>query len=671
MCALIFLIGKLPRTPGADDGVRATAETLVDLLVSDLAHDRTRLEQSVPKLLKQLVDSGQIMAVETEYRLQTREGAIWTHDFNRRRTSALNDDQRINTKRSELLRDGVRQALRPVSLQQGVSHQPRKLSFELSSNRPTTSNDEITLWLRDGWSDDEKSVLNDARAAGVNSPLLFGYVPRAHHEELRQAVASEVAAQETLDAHGAATTPEAIEARKAVETHLEVALHRIQELLGHIIGGAKVFLGGGQEANGIELADKVQDSATSALERLFPQFSEADHANWGQVVNRARSGDVGALSQVGYPGDVTKHPVCRRVLELVGAGKKGKDIREQFKDAPYGWPQDAIDGALFVMLVAGNLRASVNGQPVQAQGLPQNQVGVASFYVDVPPLNVQQRLDLKALFQKAGVTTANGKESEAAAVFLLKILALAESAGGDAPRPAAPETPEVRDLQMFSGNAQLLQIHAQKDVLAANLVAWKKSADAIAKRWPAWERLIRFQTFGDGLPEAGACVQSTAAITAGRTLLAEPDSVPELTKQLTTALRTTLGTLQENLAAAFATGHERLVASQVWGRLKDEQRAALTATCHLTPPAKAPIGTDDEILEALCARPLTDRRNLLDAVPQRFSRALDEASQLLEPKAVRVILPSATIKNSAELEQWIADVRKQVEEKLKDGPVIL
>jgi hypothetical protein len=66
------------------------------------------------------------------------------------------------------------------------------------------------------------------------------------------------------------------------------------------------------------------------------------------------------------------------------------------------------------MLVAGNLRATTNGQPVQASTLPQNQVGVASFYVDVPPLNVQQRLDLKALFQKVGITTQNGKESEAA-----------------------------------------------------------------------------------------------------------------------------------------------------------------------------------------------------------------------------------------------------------------
>src|SRR4029077_7077778 len=122
--------------------------------------------------------------------------------------------------------------------------------------------------------------------------------------------------------------------------------------------------------------------------------------------------------------------------------------------APFGWPQDAVDGALFVMLVAGNLRATANGQPVQAQTLPQNQVGVASFYVDVPPLDVKQRLDLKALFQKIGITPQNGKESEAAVESLKKLLVLAESAGGAAPRPEQPDTEEVRALQMLSGNAQ-------------------------------------------------------------------------------------------------------------------------------------------------------------------------------------------------------------------------
>ena len=671
LCALSFLIGKLPRTPGADDGVRANVETLVDLLVSDLKNDRPRLEKQVPTLLTQLVDAGHLMAVESEYRLQTREGVRWTNDFNRRRTAVLSDDQRINSKRAELLRDGAKQALKPVSLQQGTSKQPRKLAVEPSSSRPASSSAEVTLWVRDGWSDDEESVLNDARAAGVNSPMLFGFLPRLHHEALRQAIASDIAAQETLDAHGPAATPEAIEARKAVETQLEVARHRIPELLGHVIGGAKVFLGGGQEANGIELADKVQDSANSALERLFPQFSGADHANWGQVVARARAGDVGALSQVGYPGDVTKHPVCRRVLVLVGAGKKGKGIREHFKSPPFGWPQDAIDGALFVTLVAGNLRATVNGQPAQAQTLPQNQVGVASFYVDVPPLNVQQRLDLKALFQKVGITTQNGKESEAAGEFLRKLLTLAESAGGDAPRPAPPDTQDVRALQMLSGNAQLLKVHEQKDDLTARLSAWKKNAGAIATRWPVWERLLECHSFATGLPKAEACATSIAAMTDGRTLLADPDPAPELTKQLTTALLLALGRLQDDLAAAFKSGDDKLGASQVWSRLSDEQRAALATTCQLTQPVKEPIGTNDEILAALRTSSLGDRRNLLDAVPQRFSRALDEASRLLEPKAHRVVLPGATIHNGTELDQWLAGARKQVEDKLKDGPVIL
>jgi hypothetical protein len=670
LCALIFLIGKLPHTPGADDGVRANAETLVDLLVSDLKNGRPKLEQQVPRLLKQLVDAGHIMAVESEYRLQTREGVVWTHEFNRRRTAILNDDQRINLTRADLLRDGVKQALKPVSLQQGTSRQPRKLAAELSSSRLTSSSDGVALWIREGWSDDEKSVVNDARAAGVNSPLLFGFLPRLRHEELRQAIASQVAAQETLDAHGPAATPEAIEARKAIETRLEVARHRIQELLGQIVGSAKVFLGGGQEANGIELADKVEDSANSALERLFPQFSEADHANWGQVISRARAGDVGALSQVGYSGDVTKHPVCRRVLDFIGAGKKGREVQEQFRSAPFGWPKDAIDGALFLMLLAGNLRATINGQPAQAS-FPQNQVGVASFYVDVPPLNVQQRLDLKALFQKAGFTMQNGKESEAAGQFLQKLVALAESAGGDAPRPERHDTQDVRDLQMLSGNAQLLKIHEQKDDLAVMVADYKKNTDAIAKRWPAWERLLDFREFAKRLPEANAVAESIAAIADGRNLLADPDPVPELTKQLTTALRNALGKLQDEVAKAFKDGDDKLTASQAWDRLSDQQHTTLLTSCQLVAPAKDTIGTGDEIIAALRAANLADRRNLLDAVPQRFSRALDEASRLLEPKAQRVVLPSATIQNAAELEQWLAGVRQQVEEKLKDGPVIL
>jgi len=136
-------------------------------------------------------------------------------------------------------------------------------------------------------------------------------------------------------------------------------------------------------------------------------------------------------------------------------------------------------------------------------------------------------------------------------------------------------------------------------------------------------------------------------------------------------VRITLGKLQGDLAAAFKVGDDKLTASQVWNRLSDEQRTTLATTCQLTPPAKDAIGTDDEILAALRTSNLGDRGNLIDAVPQRFSRALDEASRLLEPKAQRVTLAGTTIHNAVELDQWLSDTRKLVEQKLKDGPVIL
>lgn len=671
LCALIFLIGKLPRDPGADDGVRATTETLADLLIADLAKDGPILREEIPKLLSQLVDAGQVMAVGDDHRLQTREGAKWTHDFNRRRTGVLNDEARINARREELLRGAVGQALHPVSLQHGVSHERRKLMHQLTSTKPPESKEGITLWLRDGWNDDGKAVVNDARAASTNSPMLFGYLPRLYHEELRQAIASEMAANETIHAQGAVTTPESIEARKAVETHLALASQRIQELLGQIVGGSKVFLGGGEEASGVELADKVEQAGLGSLDRLFPKFSDADHSNWGQVVNHARGGDVGALAQIGYRGETSHHPVCRQVFDLVGAGKKGKDIRDYFKSPPFGWPQDAVDGALYTLMVAGNVRVTLNGQPVQTKDLPQNQVGAASFYVDVPPLNVMQRLDLKALFQKAGVATKNGEESSAAVEFLTKLLLLANGAGGEAPRPTGPDTQAVRELQMLSGNAQLLEIHGKKPELEGFINSWKKAGEGIVKRLPAWERLLEFNKFANGLLESKNWTESITAITTSRSLLNEPDPVPPLIQKVAQVLREAITKLQSDVIAAFELGEGRLGKSDVWKRLNADQRNDLTSRLQLTPTVSIPLGTEQEILTALRSTSLSERRNLLDAIPQRFTRALEEAARLLEPKAMRVTLPSATIRDETELDAWLDNAREQIAEKLKDGPVIL
>ncbi len=671
LCALVFLIHQLPRKPGADDGIRATAENLADLLVQDLGKDGPKLRAQVPKLLEELTSRGKLMLVDNEYCLQTREGAVWNHEFNKQRSTILNDEPRLSAAREQVLQEALAVALKPVSLQQGTSRQPRKLTWELSTTRLTQSANDLMLWIRHGWADQESAVLTDARAAGQQSPMIFAFLPRLQHEDLKQALATMSAAQETIEHHGPLRTPESIQAKNAIQTHLEAAKQRVTICRNQILAQAKVFLGGGSEGNGVELVDKVGDAARNALQRLFPQFSEADNANWPQVLNQARAGQVGALDAIGYQGETIRHQVCKRIYDFIGPGKKGRDVRAQFKAAPYGWPQDSIDAALVILTLGGNLRASVNGQPVAAGALNQTQISNATFGVDMPPLTVVQRLDLKALFQKIAISCQNGQESAAAAIFLIKLLELSQSAGGDAPQPAHPDVQFIRELQALSGNAQLFAIHQKKDSISAIINSWTKTKDAIVRRLPRWKRLEQLQILASGVPITVEIETSLSAIRSARSLLAEPDPVPPLVQKLLNELRRALNTIQAELLSTHKREMSRLESSPIWKKLPREKQKQLIQQIGLQTPTAIRVSNEEEIIATLQDASLENRRTLVQALSQRFISAIEQAAQLLVPKAVRVNLPSATVRNSEEFDNWLGDVRKVVSKKLKDGPVIL
>ena len=88
-------------------------------------------------------------------------------------------------------------------------------------------------------------------------------------------------------------------------------------------------------------------AAESALARLFPKFGIADNPAWDKVITKARDGAPDALTFVGYAGDVPANPVCKEVLDRIsGAGTSGTELQRQLSEPEYGWPADAINGAL-------------------------------------------------------------------------------------------------------------------------------------------------------------------------------------------------------------------------------------------------------------------------------------------------------------------------------------
>ena len=671
LCSLIFLIGQLPRQGPADAGVRADAETLGDLLVTDLTVSSTELRKKIPELLAKLVASGAIMQVEDEYRMQTREGSEWNQSFQVARNKLLADPGMFASERSQLLKSHCSEILKKSKLAHGVSKTDRKFELHFGAEPPATGGSTVPVWIRDGWDVEEKTVINDARAAGDLAAIVYGYVPRQFAEELKQAVASYYAATTTIQMKGAPNTPEGIEARKAMDTRQEQAHQKRDGLINDILNETAVYLAGGDLVNGLLLEAKVQDAAKSCLDRLFPQFHQADSPDWHKVIERARKGDGDALAAVGHKGDPDAHPVCKAVLEFVGSGKKGTDVRKNFGNPQYGWPQDAIDAALIVLFNAGLLQARTGGEAIPKGKLDQKNITTAEFRVESIKISTTQLIQIRSLYKAIGITAQVGQESAQVPDFIGRMKALAEDGGGDSPLPKRPDTKHLIEIANRVGNEQLLAIHEQKDQLTREISDWQKRKELIAKRGPQWRDLTALLIYAADLPVAAEVKAEVEAIEEHRRLLDDPDPVPSLVEKLTAALRTALNQAHVRCERLDQEGHETLNGSAAWNMLKSEQRQNLISGHQLDGVPSIAVGSTEEILDTLNTTKLKEWNNLADALPTRFGQAVAAAAKLLEPKAQHVKLAGATIKDEDDMKSWLNTAEDQIRDKLKDGPVIL
>ena len=82
--------------------------------------------------------------------------------------------------------------------------------------------------------------------------------------------------------------------------------------------------------------------------------------------------------------------------------------------------------------------------------------------------------------------------------FLQKMLELADQAGGEAPKPARPDTTFLDEIRLTAGNEQLLALYNRRDELSTSIDNWTDLAERIAKRWPNWIRLKRLIAHATG-----------------------------------------------------------------------------------------------------------------------------------------------------------------------------
>lgn len=669
-CGLVFLINKLASSNN-EIGIRATVDSLADLLVEDLTHGSSALRSKLPSVLDKCE---LLMKVGDEYRIQTEESAAWNDEFLSQRNSLANEAHRVDAERDDRIRKKFGEMVRKLSLTQGTSKVTRDIFPVFDAQLPGDASEKVCVWVRDGWSIDENSVRADARQAGNQSPTVFVFIPKRSADDLRHYLIDFKAASATLDKRGVPNTAEGTEARSAMETTKQTAEGKIRELLQEAFSGARVFQGGGNEILGNDLQDMTLEAATNALQRLYPQFHVADHAGWPKVYEKAQKGAPDALKSVGDDGEPAKNPVCKAILAFIAGGKKGIDIRKNFEGAAYGWPGDAVDGGLQVLLVAGLIRAQDDkGQTIDPKDLERKVIGKTMFKVESATVSAAQRIQIRKVLQKVGLTAKQGEELAHVPQFLVSAQELANRAGGDAPRPARPATTTLEEIRLTAGNEQLLALYNQRDELSTAIDTWTDLAERIDKRVPAWNTLKRLLAQANGLSGAEVLVAQVTHLEQQRQLLEEPDPVTPLVASLTQLLRDELNRLHADYQTRHKNGMARLDADTNWKQLEPEQRNSLLAAqkLTLTDAPKVQVANTDEVLATVDRLSLSSFADRVAAIDSRFDAVLVAAAELMEPKAQFVKLPHRTIKTDEDIEAWLLDAKQTIAQALKKGPVIL
>lgn len=665
ICSMVYLIGQLPHEGIGDTGLRATAPMISDLLVEDLANDGERLRRDVPRLLEELFEEGRLVKLTgDEYLLQTEEGAEWTKDFNQRRAVIQVDTARLAQLRNEWLLRAVDEALSGLKLVHGESKTPRKLRREWGEEEPGLDGGSIPIWFRDGWGVSESKVKESAAAAGVESPVVHVLLPRLDTESERDALATYAAAQDTVNQRPEPQTDEGRQAKQGMQSRVADGERRLQELFENIVAGARVFQGGGNEVSARSLRDAVAIAAESALKRLFPKFGVADNPAWDKVIAKARDGAPDALIAVGYTGDVPANPVCKEVLDRIsGAGTGGAEIQRQLSEPGYGWPADAINGALLALLGNGNIRAERDGLAVSGlKELPPTQLGKATFFKEDEPPSTKERMAVRGVLTEARIPYDAGQEGAAISGLLQHVIDLAGQAGGPPPLPDPPDVSHVEGLRALAGNQQFREVAKQNEQLREDIKLWATASEHRTTREAAWGILERLLNHAAGLDGAVDIRKQRDAIAVDRLLLVDPDPVSPLISSLAAVLRDELTTAISELRAEYTKQVADLEASAEWQQLEASDRSSILKQVGLEDIREPSLSTDEQVLSALDAAPLSTWMERRQALSRKVGEARELAAKKLEPKSVTVRPRSATLKTPGDVDEYVDALRAELME---------
>ncbi|MCK9404665.1 MAG: BREX system P-loop protein BrxC [Chitinophagaceae bacterium] len=662
----VFLLDQITSNI-SDTGLKSNENTIADLLIDNLNVNSDAFRTKVKELIKKLVDEKYLMPITDQYKLQTKIGAEWEQEFTKQYIKLNNSgDDQIQSLRREKLVAHFKDKTRAISVSQGTSRMVREFDLWDKDTIPNTEH-KLNLWIRDGWFENETSVENEIRAAGNNAPLAYAFVKKFRDPELRTEIIKFLATGLAINAMGLPSTPEGEQAKKSMETRQSQAKTVMQELVEKICDETKLYLAGGTIIQSGTLKENIQEALNSIADRQFSEFkSKADYLNWGQALTKALAGNPDALNAINYSGDIEKHPVSAEILRFLGnTSKLGRDIRNHFMKAPYGWSQDAIDTILVVLKNSAWISTPETNLIVA-------RINQASFKKEVHILTARDKMDIRILFQNAGIACPPNQEIfPYSNEYLEKLKALANQVSGDSPRPEPINIDFIKEIENKEGNERLLEILQLKIDLQARFSDWSSKAKLVSKREPLWILLVDLTNHAPDEPELDPLKTEIKAIKDNRLLLQEPDPVQSILNAITEKLVGILNSRKDQFNALYDRKMADLQANDYFKNLTPEQKHSILVKHQILVKPEIKVLDAHALLNQLQKASLYTWDTKIAALPGQFQSALEDAIVLSAPQAKTYNLPRKTITNQADIEAYVAALKTDLENLLHESSSII
>ncbi len=661
-CGVIFLINKINTTENAI-GIKATVDTIADLLLENLEEGSSSIRSRLPQILDKC---RLLLKIDNEYRVQTKESVEWGDAFNKNRTALNNDSSKIDQARKRFIEDKFDTLNDKIQKNQGIFKIKRDIDFLY---KDTDNNDKrIPIIIQNQWETNENSVVNLAGQAGNQKAKIFAFIPKHQEDRLRSSIIDFIASKNTCNEKGNPSTPEGIEAKSAMESTNKSAKATIDELLTQSLNETKVYIAGGEEIEANDLIGKLNEAVKKALVRMYPQFDISDNPNWAKVYENAKKGNGDALKLLDFKDDPDKHEICKLILKQLNSKKTGKELFEIFGSSPYGWSKDVIDGALMV-LVQANIVAMQNQQnkTIDFKNVERREIGNSFFKTESIIITKQEELTLRLLFKELGINCNSATDNGYAQDFVNRLESLAREAGGDPPKPDLPNLSLINTFSNLNGNELLKALHDNKDALTANIKNWKNIKTKIEDKIKDWNTLQQLIQLGDDLQEFDEIKTQVSAIKDKRLLLHEPSQINQYKLTSENTLRTILKTVYEMYTAEFQNQMMLLEANRTWQMLEDNDKENILDKHGIKLEILPDISETNQLINYLNKNTIKTLETKFHALASQFKQALDSALVKLEPKAKKIPLPRRLIKNIAEMKEWVNEVETELSKALDEG----